>query len=71
MYGAFIGYLCFSLLLKLIGINLAMNGIEHADYYIVATAAAMLVISKLTFISQCSYYSEFISKLLRLKEDEE
>ena len=71
VYGAFIGYLCFSLLLKLIGINLAMNGIEHADYYIVATAAAMLVISKLTFISQCSYYSEFISKLLRLKEDEE
>ncbi len=67
VYGAFIGYLGLSLLLKLIGFNLTLNGIEHFDYYLVATAVAFLIISKLTFTSQCSYYSEFIRKFLRLK----
>ena len=70
VYGMLIGYLCLSLLLKLIGFNLTLNGVEHCDYYVVAAALGFLIISKLTFTSQYSYYSEFIGNFLRLKRVE-
>ena len=67
VYGALIGYICLSLLLKLIGVNVIVGGIEHADYYIVATAFVFLIICKLVFTSQCGYYSGFIMRLLSLE----